>query len=291
MRLLRRPYSNRDFEDTATAMVTDVLLVTIIVAGAFLLVTLTAAAAEGRWLQVENKTNCAVWDPFPHSKATVTWSGICVNGKVQGRGRAVWQWKDDKSKESKYVGEVKDGKWHGRGFLVWASGSRYTGDFRDGKRTGRGVYVWADGRYEGDFRDGKFHGLGVQVGTNGDGYEGEWQNGKPHGHGLLVWSSGSRYEGSWKEGKRHGHGVYVAANGNRYEGEFRNNMQSGRGVAMFANGNECAGEFRDGGLLGTGNGRKNGQFKKCYLDGNTIKYMSAETSGRQSHQMSTAATP
>ena len=87
MRLLRRLYSNRDFDDPATAIVADVMLVAVIVAGALFLLTLMAAAAEGRWQQVENKANCAVWDPYPHSKATVTWSGACVNGKVQGRGR------------------------------------------------------------------------------------------------------------------------------------------------------------------------------------------------------------
>ncbi len=87
MRLLRRLYSNRDFDDPATAIVADVMLVAVIVAGALFLLTLMAAAAEGRWKQVENKANCAVWDPYPHSKATVTWSGACVNGKVQGRGR------------------------------------------------------------------------------------------------------------------------------------------------------------------------------------------------------------
>ncbi len=86
MRLLRRLNSNHDFDDPATAIVVDVLLVAVIVAGALFLLSLTAVAAEGRWQQVENKTNCAVWDPYPHSKSTVTWSGTCENGKV-GYGR------------------------------------------------------------------------------------------------------------------------------------------------------------------------------------------------------------
>ena len=47
----------------------------------------SAAQAEeqGRWQQLENNPSCVVWNGNPLSNETVTWSGVCVNGKAQGR--------------------------------------------------------------------------------------------------------------------------------------------------------------------------------------------------------------
>ncbi len=89
---------------------------------------------------------------------------------------------------------------------------------------------------------------------------------------MAKLTNGDRYEGDWKDGKEHGRGVEVRANGNRYEGDWKGGKPQGRGVFVFANGDECEGDWREGTLVGTGTGRKNGQLKKCYLDGNIFKY-------------------
>jgi hypothetical protein len=48
-------------------------------------------------------------------------------------------------------------------------GSRYEGDFRDNKRHGRGIFTHADGnRFEGDYLDDKRHGQGIMTYANKD---------------------------------------------------------------------------------------------------------------------------
>ena len=170
----------------------------------------SAAQAEehGRWQRLENNPSCSVWNAFPQSNETVTWSGACASGKAQGRGTQVWRaliagdWK-----EKKYTGEMKDGKEHGRGIYVSAIGNRYEGDWKDGARHGRGVYVWASGnRYDGDWKDGKEHGRGAVVTAIGNRYEGDWKDGKEHGRGVWVGANGLECEGEWREGKLLGTG-------------------------------------------------------------------------------------
>ncbi len=46
----------------------------------------TAAIAEERWQQVENKVSCVAWNPYPKPNETVTWSGACASGEAEGRG-------------------------------------------------------------------------------------------------------------------------------------------------------------------------------------------------------------
>ncbi|MDP6875289.1 MAG: hypothetical protein QF521_17330, partial [Alphaproteobacteria bacterium] len=76
----------------------------------------TTVVAEGRWQQVENKTNCEVWNAYPQPKSTVTWTGDCVNGKAEGYGEQVWRYlKDGEWKQESYAGTLRYGKEHGHG--------------------------------------------------------------------------------------------------------------------------------------------------------------------------------
>ena len=45
---------------------------------AWMLAAQVALAAEGRWLELENKPDCVVWNLYPEEQETVTWSGACV---------------------------------------------------------------------------------------------------------------------------------------------------------------------------------------------------------------------
>ena len=122
------------------------VMVAALVACALTATATAALAEEGRWQQLENNSSCSVWNANPNPSETVTWSGACANGKAQGRGTQVWRYLDDEEwKEQIYTGEMKDGKEHGRGIFVYASGNRYEGDFKDGNFDGRGVYVTASG--------------------------------------------------------------------------------------------------------------------------------------------------
>lgn len=48
---------------------------------------------------------------------------------------------------SYYIGETKDGKRHGKGVFIWASGSSWYGTWKDGIRNGYGIYFANDGTY------------------------------------------------------------------------------------------------------------------------------------------------
>ena len=41
-----------------------------------------------------------------------------------------------------YTGDLKSGKRHGKGKMVYDSGNTYEGDFKDDKFDGKGVYTW-----------------------------------------------------------------------------------------------------------------------------------------------------
>jgi len=241
----------------AMAKILGVLVAALV---AWALAATAALAEEGRWQALENNPSCSVWNTYSHElNIMMTWSGACANGKAQGRGAQVWRHLEDEEwKGSKYTAEMKDGKGHGRGVLVFANGDR-------------------SDRYQGDWKDGKRHGCGVKVWANGDRYEGEFRDGNRTGRGVLVWGpnskrAGDRYEGDWKDGRRTGLGIFVFANGNRYEGDFRDNKYNGRGVFIFANGDKCEGDWREDRLLGTGEGWVNGEFKKCYWAGNAVAF-------------------
>jgi hypothetical protein len=89
-----------------------------------------------------------------------------------------------------YIGEVKNGKFHGKGVQsgdVDGVFCKYVGYFENDKSDGQGVYTWSDG----------------------DKYEGSYKNGEQHGQGVYTWSDGDKYEGSYENGNRHGEGVYT----------------------------------------------------------------------------------
>ena len=113
-----------------------------------------------------------------------------------------------------YVGEVVDGKGHGKGELYLNSGEKYIGGWLNGERHGKGTHYY----------------------QNGDKYEGEFMNGVKHGKGTYYWSDGHRYVGDWKEYRRSGHGVFYWANGNRYDGEWMNDQRHGTGIHYYADG-------------------------------------------------------
>jgi len=87
--------------------------------------------------------------------------------------------------------------------------SKYDGEWKDDKFHGKGIYISDCGccKYDGDWRNGKKHGQGTLIREPaGDlgvlKYVGEWKDDKKHGFGI---SSRRKhiYMGHWKEGLRH----------------------------------------------------------------------------------------
>ena len=217
------------------------------------------------WQPVANHPDCVVLNKFlPDSEialnlfrlpsdAVLTWSGTCADGKAQGQGTLVARYtQDGEPKTQSYEGGMKDGKSHGFGIHVWASGSTYEGGWNGGRPHGSGILVWANGdRYEGGWKNGREHGWGVLARTNRSRYEGGWKNGRRHGQGTLVSVADGRYQGEWKDGQKHGRGV-GEGNGHRYGGDWEDGVMHGQGVFLGAEGHGYEGEWRYGMPYGRG---------------------------------------
>lgn len=122
-----------------------------------------------------------------------------------------------------YIGDLKEGKRHGRGTLTYTTGRTYTGEWKEGKRHGQGTLTYSSGiMYTGEWKDGKRHGQGTtDVDAKGRTYTGGWRDGFRHGRGIETLANGCAYTGEWVGGKRHGQGTLTYSNGRIRTGEWR----------------------------------------------------------------------
>jgi len=130
------------------------------------------------------------------------WNGTCKGDCENGFG--VYIYPDEGMQGTgdggEYVGEWKDGYWHGQGTYTWATGDKYIGEWKDDLMNGQGTYTWA----------------------NGDKYIGEWKDGLRNGQGTFTWLDGEKYVGEWKDGLRNGQGTYTYADGTKESGLWEN---------------------------------------------------------------------
>ena len=64
-----------------------------------------------------------------------------------GKGKAIM------AEGFKYIGEFKNGKFHGQGSFTYPDGGKYIGEFKDGLETGHGTFTYADGgKYIGEWK-------------------------------------------------------------------------------------------------------------------------------------------
>ena len=152
-------------------------------------------------------------------------TGVLFERKVNGK----WGWHEvgDETKDHKYVGEIENGKPHGRGDITFADGDQYVGKFKDGQKHGQGTLTTPDrDRYVGKFWHGKKHGQGTLSTSNGDKYVGRFYHGKKHGQGIYTFGKGEwegqKYVGEYKDGKMSGQGTYTWSDGRKYVGEWKN---------------------------------------------------------------------
>jgi len=141
-------------------------------------------------------------------------TGKYVNGlKVEKRRKVVlferevdgvlgWYENGDEREDTKFVGEIKNGKQNGEGTQTYPDGRKYVGEFKNGLLNGQGTFTSPDGRkYVGEFKEGKRNGQGTQTSPDGGKYVGEWKNGEMSGQGTKTWSNGEKYVGEWKDDK------------------------------------------------------------------------------------------
>lgn len=189
-----------------------------------------ALAADPAYL---GKPNCriAALDIVPANSA-VSWDGTCEGGYAQGKGELKWtgaNWKQPRLMATLVRGEVA-----GEGELKTADYT-YIGTLRRGVPHGKGYFTYKSGmQYEGDVVAGQREGKGIAVETDRSEYVGEWKDGRPHGWGEMKYAEGGSYSGQWQQGKRHGRGKLVyAGNGRSFEGEFANDLIVGAEAQEF----------------------------------------------------------
>ena len=159
-----------------------------------------------------------------------------------------------------YEGEMKDGKFHGRGTLYFNDGDKYIGQFEKDVFHGQGTIYYTNGNiYEGQFQDGVQHGNGTEYYANGDKYVGQFEYSNINGIGEYFYANGDRYRGECKYGSRNGYGTLYFANGNKYEGHFEHDEFHGQGTYYYADGGKYVGEFKEG--------NKHGQGTRYWPDG------------------------
>ena len=180
------------------------------------------------------KLNCriAALEPAPRYD-TVDWNGACEDGFAVGQGEL--KWIDEKTRNRyRLKATLVRGEVAGEGELKTAEYT-YIGTLRRGVPHGKGFFTYKSGmQYEGDVVAAQREGKGIAVETDRSEYVGEWKDGRPHGWGEMKYAEGGSYSGQWQQGKRHGRGKLVyAGSGRTFEGEFANDLIVGAEAQEF----------------------------------------------------------
>lgn len=75
-------------------------------------------------------------------------------------------------KNESYIGQCKNGKFHGYGNYTSKDGNRYVGIFENGKKHGSGIYTTSLYTFEGKWQYDKLQGLVILKDADGKKYLG-----------------------------------------------------------------------------------------------------------------------
>ena len=129
----------------------------------------------------------------------VSFTEECIGNCENGKGKLIMN-----SINAEYDGEWKNGKFHGKGSLIFKEGSENAGY-----------------KFEGEFRNGsKFY--GTDITPKGNKYVGPFKNGRAHGQGNFTSADGTVAVGEFKKGKQHGTHTVTHKDGTIVVAEFKN---------------------------------------------------------------------
>lgn len=169
--------------------------------------------------------------------------------------------------DSRYVGNIEDGKRHGFGHLVLPDGSRLEGDWKNDVLEGEGRLFYSSGKlaYEGSFKEGQFHGHGVMYSEQFDQRQGNAKSfsgdriqsvKSQTDHRVLdyqnlnaTFEEWMTFEGCFELDVKSGIGIMEMSNGDVFMGEFLNDKANGPGSYQTARGVKFLGIWRENYLV------------------------------------------
>jgi hypothetical protein len=174
---------------------------------AFVALAAVCASARADW-KVHPRDNYSeevrVWAAPKESGLDFSWSGK-VNARHEAEGYGVLEWFEGRSDQLKslvYTGEMKAGRRHGTGVLLYRSGSKYSGQWSENVKEGKGEYWYSNGDYyAGLFHNDLMHGPGRYVSADGTVFEGTFAADERDGPGVVIYPDGRRYASTWLAGK------------------------------------------------------------------------------------------
>ena len=123
----------------------------------------------------------------------------CIEGNCRnGQGTATWD-------GNKYVGEWKDGKYHGQGTRTYPDGKIVKGIWKNGELADPNKIQNQIAKKE------------KKVAKKQGCIEGKCSTGQ----GTFIYKSGDKYVGGWKYSERHGQGTYTYADGRIVKGIWK----------------------------------------------------------------------
>lgn len=215
------------------------------------------------------------------------------NKKYHGYG-VVYEFNNEKGRDSKTEGIYIDGFLSGYGRIILSNEEILTGDFLDNKLNGQGEYHRNDGSiYKGTFLNGLPHGSGKEIFIDGSSFDGfylsgekkygkySWKDGSYYqgdfdkdlfnGLGIYFWGDNKKYDGCWKEGKMNGKGKLNNSDNSYYDGEFLNGKKHGFGKYTWNNNTYYIGNWKEDKQNGYGIFCKNGKkMKGLWCNGNIL---------------------
>ena len=174
------------------------------------------------------------------SQSIQGYEGQIKNGKKHGKGKMIYS--DELIYEGDWVNDIKQGV--GRLETADKSIVIYEGQFLNNVFHGDGIYNDGEATYEGKFLNGVFHGKGKMTYPDGRIYQGDWKDDKANGRGTETAFNGDIYVGDWKDSKKHGKGIETSPNGSIYEGDWKKGYKDGKGVFKWPCGSIYEGDFR-----------------------------------------------
>jgi hypothetical protein len=149
-----------------------------------------------------------------------------------------------------YMGEFKNGKFHGQGIALFKNNAGYDGQWKDGMFDGFGTYKYENGgKYVGEWKRDFRNGKGYLEQKNGSKFEGQWKNDVLIGVITATYADGSVFVGTFKDGVPDGQGVKTLKSGVSYSGQWKSGDMDGRGTLTDENGQKLTGVWKKNELI------------------------------------------